>query len=92
MYVTILPESLQIPCNTIEQMQLANMRCWAKHHFYRSDRYDCEEVLPMTALRRYCCKSRKSNNAKNLAKVDLGASLLLDRLSATLRRSVVDFG
>src|SRR3977135_4225294 len=29
------------------------------------------------ALCRYCCKSRKSNNPKNLAKVDLWASLRL---------------
>src|SRR5215208_6234448 len=28
---------------------------------------------------RYCCKSRKSNNPKTLAKVDLPTSLLLDR-------------
>jgi hypothetical protein len=28
-----------------------------------------------SALRRYCCKSRKSNNPKNLAKVDLWTSL-----------------
>ena len=41
---------------------------------------------------RYCCKSRKSNNPENLAKVDLWASLLLRRFSALLRRSVIDFG
>jgi hypothetical protein len=41
---------------------------------------------------RYCCKSRKSNNPKNLAKVDLWTSLLLRRFSTPLRRSVIDFG
>jgi hypothetical protein len=40
----------------------------------------------------YCCKSRKSNNPKNLAKVDLWTSLLLRRFSAPLRRSTVDLG
>src|SRR4030088_2335872 len=39
-----------------------------------------------------CCKSRKSNNPKNLAKVDLWASLRLRRSLAPLRRSVIDFG
>jgi hypothetical protein len=34
----------------------------------------------------------KSNNPKNLAKVELGTSLLLRRFSAPLRRSVIDFG
>jgi hypothetical protein len=42
--------------------------------------------------RPYCCKSRKSNNPKNLAKVDLWTSLLLRRFSTPLRRSVIDFG
>jgi hypothetical protein len=41
---------------------------------------------------RYCCKSRKSDNPKNLAKVDLWTSLLLRRFSTPLRRSVIDFG
>ena len=41
---------------------------------------------------RYCCKSRKSNNPENLAKVDLWTSLLLRCFSALLRRSVIDFG
>src|SRR6476660_4758078 len=45
-----------------------------------------------TGCGRYCCKSRKSNNAKNLAKVDLWTSLLLRRFSTPLRRSVIDFG
>jgi hypothetical protein len=40
----------------------------------------------------YCCKSRKSNNPKNLAKVDLRTSLLLRRFSTPLRRSVINFG
>ena len=44
-----------------------------------------------SALRRFCCKSRKSNYPKNLAKVDLGLALLLHRLSAPLRRPVIDF-
>ena len=42
----------------------------------------------MSACGRYCCKSRKSNNPKNLAKVDLWTFLLLRRFSALLRRSV----
>src|SRR3979411_217372 len=33
---------------------------------------------------RYCCKSRKSNNPKNLAKVDLWTSLPLRRFSTPL--------
>src|SRR6185312_8324545 len=41
---------------------------------------------------RYCCKSRKSNNPKNLAKVDFWTSLLPCRFSAPLRRSLIDFG
>src|SRR5882724_11063893 len=40
---------------------------------------------------RFCCKSRKSNNPENLAKVDLWASLRLRRSAAPLRRSVVVF-
>src|SRR5512132_3171817 len=39
-----------------------------------------------------CCKSRKSNDPKNLANADFWTSLLLRRYSASLRRSVVDFG
>jgi hypothetical protein len=35
----------------------------------------------MSGVRRYCSKSRKSNNPKNLAKVDLWTSLLLRRFS-----------
>jgi hypothetical protein len=38
-----------------------------------------------------CCRSRKSNDPENLAKVDLRTSLLLRRFSAPLRRSVIDF-
>jgi hypothetical protein len=41
---------------------------------------------------RFCCKSQKSNNHKNLAKLDLKTSPLLHRLSASLWRSVIDFG
>lgn len=44
-----------------------------------------------SAIGRYCCKSRKSDDAKNLAKVDFWTSLLLCS-AAQLRRSVVDFG
>src|SRR5258707_15408690 len=47
---------------------------------------------PKSACGRYCCKSRKSNNPKNLARVDLWTFLLLRRFSALLGRSVVDFG
>ena len=46
----------------------------------------------MSVQCRYCCKSRKSNAIENLAKADLWASLPLHRLSAPLRRSVIDFG
>jgi hypothetical protein len=35
---------------------------------------------------------QKSNNPKNLAKVDLWTSLLLRRFSTPPRRSVIDFG
>jgi hypothetical protein len=38
-------------------------------------------VCPMSAIGRFCCKSRKSNNPKNLAKVDLWTSLLMRRFS-----------
>jgi hypothetical protein len=41
---------------------------------------------------RYCCKSRKSSDAENLAKVDLRATLSLRRFSAPLGKSVIDFG
>jgi hypothetical protein len=34
----------------------------------------------------------KSNNPKNLAKVDLWASLLLRRFSTPLRMPMIDFG
>jgi hypothetical protein len=40
----------------------------------------------------FVAKGRKSNNPKNLAKVDFWTSLLLHRFSAPLRRSVIDFG
>jgi hypothetical protein len=40
----------------------------------------------------YCCKSRKSNNRKNLAKANLQPSPLLHRLSVPLWRSGIDFG
>jgi hypothetical protein len=46
----------------------------------------------MSVSCRYCCKSRKSDNPKNLAKVDLWVSLRLHRSLAPLRRPVVDFG
>jgi putative SOS response-associated peptidase YedK len=41
---------------------------------------------------RFCWKSRKSNNHKNLAKADLKTCPQLRRLSAPLRRSEIDFG
>jgi hypothetical protein len=41
---------------------------------------------------RYCCKSRKSNSPKNLAKVDLWDFSAAASLSAPLRMSGVDFG
>src|SRR6267143_783859 len=40
----------------------------------------------------YCCKSRKSINPKNLAKVDHWTFLPLRRFSTPLRRCVIDFG
>ena len=46
---------------------------------------------PKSVLGRFCCKSRKSNNPKNLAKVDLWTSLPLRRFSTPLPRSVIDF-
>src|SRR3954449_2058976 len=46
----------------------------------------------MSALGRYCCKSRKSNDPKNLAEVDLCATPLLLRSSMPLRSSVINFG
>ena len=45
----------------------------------------------MSAKGRFCCKTRKSDNPKNLAKADLCASLLPRRLSALLQWSVIDF-
>jgi hypothetical protein len=41
---------------------------------------------------RYCCKSRKSSDPENLAKVDLWTSPQLRRFSTPLRRFVIDFG
>jgi hypothetical protein len=46
----------------------------------------------MSGKGRYCCKSRKSDDTENLAKVDYWASLLLQCSVARLRRPVVDFG
>ena len=51
----------------------------------------CRDSLTMSAHGGYCCKRRKSNNPKNLAKVDLWTSLLPRCFSTPLRRSVVDF-
>jgi hypothetical protein len=45
----------------------------------------------MTASGRYCCKSRKSDNPKNLAKSRSLDFLLLRRFSTPLRRSMIDF-
>src|SRR3982074_1148553 len=59
---------------------------------YYSWQLSCDVVRSMSLIGRYCCKSRKSNNPKNLAKVDLWASLRLRRSLAPLRRSVIDFG
>src|SRR5215210_3738560 len=52
----------------------------------------CSVGTAMSELCRFCCKSRKSNNPKNFARVDLWTSLLLHRFSAPLRRFVIDFG
>ena len=45
----------------------------------------------MSALGGYCCKSRKSNDAENLAKVDFLTALPLQSSVAPIRRSVVGF-
>src|SRR5947199_232361 len=45
----------------------------------------------MSLYGRVCCKSRKSNNPENPAKVDVWTSLLLRRFSALLRSSVIRF-
>ena len=50
------------------------------------------KMSPTSGIGRYCCKSRKSDSPKNLAKVDLWTSLLPRRFSTPLRRSVLDFG
>jgi hypothetical protein len=52
----------------------------------------CQPAMTMSDVGRFCCKSRKLNNPKNLAKVYLWTSLLLRRFSTPLRRSVIDFG
>jgi len=52
----------------------------------------CRGGPTTSAVGRYCCKSRKSNDPKNLAKVDFWTCLPLPRYSVPLRRSVVDFG
>jgi hypothetical protein len=44
-----------------------------------------------SAIGRYCCKSRKSNHPKNLAKAALWTSLLLLWFSMPLRKSMIDF-
>jgi hypothetical protein len=41
---------------------------------------------------RYCCKSRKSSDPKNLAKVDLWTPPPLCRFSTPLWKSLVDYG
>ena len=46
----------------------------------------------MSVKCRYCCKSRKLHDPKNLAKVDFWTFPLLHRLSTPLRRSAIDFG
>src|ERR1700682_1659763 len=45
----------------------------------------------MFALRRYCCKSRKSNDPENLAKDDFQTSMPLQGSAAQIRRAVVAF-
>ena len=56
------------------------------------ERLAIEHVVVCSVLGRYCCKSRKSSDPENLAKVDLWTSLPLRRFSTPLRRSVIDFG
>jgi hypothetical protein len=53
---------------------------------------DNTEWGKVSDIGRYCCKSRKSNGPRNLAKVDLRTFLLLRRFSAPPGRSVIDFG
>ncbi len=50
-----------------------------------------ETTSPMSPLGRCCRKSRKSNEAKNLANVDFWTTPLLRRSAAPIRRSVVAF-
>jgi hypothetical protein len=45
----------------------------------------------MSPIGRYCCKSRKSSDPDNLAKVDPWTSPQLRRFSTPLRRFVIDF-
>jgi hypothetical protein len=45
----------------------------------------------MSAVGGYCCKSRKSNDAENLAKADFQTPLPLQRAVAPMRRSEVVF-
>jgi hypothetical protein len=46
----------------------------------------------MSPSGRYCCKSRKSSDPENLAKVDLWTFPPLRRFSTPLQGRVVDFG
>ena len=49
----------------------------------------CRRTRPGAATGRYCCKSRKSNDAENLAKADFSTPPLLQGSVAPMRRSVV---
>ena len=53
---------------------------------------DVSNDVTMSAAGGYCCKSPISNKPKNLAEVDLRATLSLRRFSTPLRRRVIDFG
>src|SRR6516162_740963 len=55
-------------------------------------RADLKRQAATSLVGRFFCKSRKSNNHKNLAKADLKTCPQLRRLSAPLRRSEIDFG
>ena len=44
----------------------------------------------MSGVGRYCCRSRKSKNSKNLAKVDSSMFSLRQGLVGSIRRPVID--
>ena len=55
-------------------------------------RENARELARWSGSCRFCCKSRKSDDTENLAKIDFWTSLPLLCPVAKLRKSVVDFG